>query len=251
MSEECLPVNLPSRATTPRHVTFYFDFLDPYAYLASNVIPEVCKQVQAALTLEAVDSRRLPRETALVRDATSPAVRAYLLEDVRQAAGRLGVEFRQPAKYPFDASMLLETCLFIKDRSGQDAMAAVTESIWEAVWKHGSDPESRETAIRAGGEVAVPEKALLAALEDPRLPGMLERATERAAGRGVVNVPAVSLGDRLFIGLNEVLTSESLVRGKAEPAPGASTRVSGKENRSEDDDDDEKGPSIPDWTFSG
>ncbi|MDQ7005710.1 MAG: DsbA family protein [Acidobacteriota bacterium] len=225
-------MNLPSRTTAPLHVTFTFDFADPFAYLVSKLVPRACREAEAALTLEPVHARRLGAAGG-VPPKPWPAVEA--------AAARLGMEVRVPRRYPFDSARLLETCLFIKDRSGQEAMAAVTDSLWEAIWVLGEDPESRQTAIRAGRSVAVPEPALEKALADSRMPAMLERVTRRAADRGVDAVPAIRLDAGLFVGFEAVLDGVARLGGSLPTGKGGAREGPG-------DDDD---PAVPDWTFSG
>ncbi len=238
-------MNLPSRVSAPRHVVFYFDFLDPYAYLAATRIPRACKEVEAVLTLEAVNSLAFTEDSP---GGPRASLEGYLWPDVERAAERLGVRFRVPRSYPFDASQLLETCLFVRDRSGQEAMAAVAESLWSAIWVDGADPEDVSTAVEAGKGVAVPERALCAGLADSRMPEILARVSARAAKRGVCGVPAVSVEGRLFQGLDPVLAAEGLIRGAGEG------RSAGPGTRGGDvgsDDEDGADPSVPDWTFSG
>jgi 2-hydroxychromene-2-carboxylate isomerase len=162
---------------------------------------------------------------------------------VEQAARRFGLPIAAPARLPFDSKLLLETCLFVKERSGQEAMAAVADALWRAVWQEGEDPESEETALRAARAVAVPERALRESLGDPRLPEVLARLTRRAALRGVRRVPTVQLEDRLFTALEGAVEAERILRGEL-PMQG--------DGRSGGRDDDSDGPgSVPDWTFSG
>ncbi|HHN74013.1 MAG TPA: hypothetical protein ENK10_02165 [Acidobacteria bacterium] len=223
-------MNLPSRTTAPLHVTFTFDFADPFAYLVSRLVPRACREAEAALTLEPVHARRLA--------ASSDQPRRPWAE-VEAAASRMGMQVRVPRRYPFDSVMLLETCLFIKDRSGQEAMAAVIDSLWEAIWVLGEDPESRQTAIRAGRAVAVPDRALEEALADFRMPALLERVTRRAEERGVGAVPALRIDSRPYVGFEAVLAAVAELG--ARPAGRALPP----------DPDDDQDPPVPDWTFSG
>jgi len=236
-------MNLPDHAHTPHHVVFYFDFGDPCAYIASRRLPRAAREAEAALTLEPVDARGLLEGRAAVGACPAEVTREAYWRQVEQAASRFGTPLERPARFPFDSKLLLETCLFVKERSGQEAMAAVADSLWRAVWQEGRDPEIEETALAAARAVALPERALEQSLGDPRLPEVVARLTRRAALRGVRRVPTVQLEDRLFTALEGTFEAERILRGEL-PMPGEA----GADRR--DDDSGPAGP-VPDWTFSG
>lgn len=230
-------MTLPDRAHAPHHAVFFFDFGDPFAYLASRRIPRASREAEVALTLAPVHAGGLLEQRASAGAAARGQESSW--ESAAEAARRAGVTLRRPERYPFDSRRLLEACLFVRERSGQEAMTAVADALWQAIWERGDDPESIETAVEAGRGVAVPESAMRAGIEDPRITEVLERVTRRAALRGVRRVPTVQLEDRLFSGFDDVLEAERLLRGS--PAPDRDGRREG---------DDDSGP-IPDWTFSG
>jgi 2-hydroxychromene-2-carboxylate isomerase len=236
-------MNLPDHAHTPQNVVFFFDFGDPYAYLASRRIPRAAREAQAALTLEPVDARGLLEGRAAVGACPAEVSREAYWDGVRQAAAQFGIPVEPPKRFPFDSRLLLETCIFVKERSGQEAMMAVADALWRAVWQDGADPEQERTAIEAAHAVALPERALHESLGDPRLPEVLARLTRRAAMRGVRRVPTVQLEDRLFAGLEGVVAGERILRGDL-PMPESGNDGPGEDGR------DGPGP-MPDWTFSG
>jgi 2-hydroxychromene-2-carboxylate isomerase len=212
-------VNLPARTTAPAHAVFYFDFLDPESYLAAMRIAALSRGGAVSLTLEPVAAATV----------TVDGERSWSL--LRGRAASLGVPFEPPPCYPFASAPLLETCLFVRDRSGQEAMAAVAERIWHGVWRDGADPSDRAMALRAAEGAAVPETALAAALDDPKWPEMLARVTQRARERGVRTVPALLVEDDLVSGLDGILRAEGRLRGTRERT--------------------EPSAALPDWTFGG
>jgi 2-hydroxychromene-2-carboxylate isomerase len=235
-------VILPSRASAPDHAVFYFDFRDPYAYLVATRVPRLCVEAGTALTLMPIDSMSLGHEGGLMGHGASSSVRDYVWQDIERTAERLGTPFHRPHHYPFDSELLLRTCLYIRDRSGQEAMHAVADSLWHAVWERGEDPEALSTAVRAGREVALPESAIRSVKEDARLGEMLQRTTRRAVERGVDVVPTVDVEGRLFSGFEDMGHLEAALRGAhslSGPPRGPGGDAGGG------------GGSMPDWTFSG
>ncbi len=213
-------MNLPHRTTAPRHAVLYFDFADPESYLAAERIPRACRASATSLTLEPVSS--------VVLGGAPVAPAAAVVERAR--ALRVPLRVREP----FDAEPCLRACLAVRDRSGQDAMAALAERFWHALWRDGLDLSAADALVRAAGGSGVPEAVLRAALEDPRTGEMLQRVTRRAAQRGVRQLPAVQIEDELFVGLERVTAVEERLAGRERP-----------------DGDEASGPNLPDWFFSG
>jgi 2-hydroxychromene-2-carboxylate isomerase len=219
-------VNLPQRTTAPRHAVFYFDFGDPLCYLASERIPAACRELSVSLTFEPVDGTVMHTPGRLSRKGGT-------WNEALQVATGLGIPLKQPTGYPFDSRPLLRACLHVRDRSGQEAMAALSEQLWIELWKNGADPSDMALLLRAGRTAGVPESVLRAGVEDARTAAMLERVTQRARERGVQGIPAVQLEDDLFVGFDRLADAEVRLggRGRRDDRPGTS--------------------GLPDWTFSG
>ncbi len=211
---------LPHRTTAPRHAVLYFDFADPASYIAAERIPRACRAAATSLTLEPVSASALGVVPGRAAGATLDRARA------------LGVPLR--AREPFDADACLRACLFVRDRSGQDAMAALAERFWHALWRDGLDLADAGAVVSAAQGSGVPESVLRAALADPRTHDMLQRVTQRAAQRGVRQLPSVQIEDELFAGLERVTAVEERLAGRERP-----------------DGDEPGGPGVPDWFFSG
>lgn len=241
-------MNLPRKTSAPEHAVFYFDFADPYSYVAAMRVPRLTVEAGAALTLMPVDARALGGGGGLTGPQASEALRDYVWRDVEAAARRLELPFRRPARFPFDSRLLLCSCLLVRDRSGQEAMQAVADSLWHEVWERGADPEDPETVVRAGRAVAIPESAMRKAHEDPGTCGVLSRFSARAAERGVVTVPTVDVEGVLYAGYEEMPRLEARLRGAPLPESGDASSPEG-EPRSRGERGE--GPDMPDWTFSG
>lgn len=223
---------LPRDSSAPAHAVFYFDFLSPEAYLASGEVSRFAAITGAHLTWEPVQAGHL-----------QPGVLPSPDWDYLQHQAREGnLLFEIPRRYPFDSGQLLRTCVFVRERSGQEAMTAVAERLWRQVWGQGEDPEDLATAIRAGKEVALPEEVLRAGIEAPGTALILGRLTARAAARGVRIVPALFVHGSLFSGLGQMAEAERILRSDVQ---GFHSSTSG-ECQGPDSPGD-----IPDWTFSG
>lgn len=233
-------MSLPRRTSAPDHATFFFDFRDPYAYLASAWVPRLAVDSGIALTLAPIDSLELGHRGGMTGPLASSSLQDYLWLDVERAAGRLGVAIHRPPRLPFDSRPLLRACLAVRERSGQEAMAAFADSLWHEVWERGRDPESCDTTLSAARDAAVPEPVLREAVEGQRGQALLDRVTGRAAERGVFTVPTVEVEGSLYSGIEEIGRLEQALRGAG--------LLGGEEGRSQREGPDD---GVPDWTFSG
>lgn len=222
---------LPRETTTPRHAVFYFDFGDPYSYVAAGRIQRLCRELGVSLAMEPVNASALGQGGAVANDEFWPRV--------ARAAAVEGLTLRVPDRYPFDSTLLLKTCLFVRDRSGQEAMSAVADRLWQEIWQQGADPTDIATAVRVAQSVAIPGLALTTGLASPRVDQMLVRVTERARERGVRVAPTVQVEADFFPGIDALPAAEVRLRGERAPSRGSHDGPAGSP------------PTVPDWTFSG
>ncbi len=191
-------------------VTFYFDVVCPYAYLASTRIEAAAARHGATVRWVPVLLGGLFRHTRGPDDpnAAMSAPRARLnLLDMQRHAERAGVPLTMPSGHPrrsVDAMRLIAG-------APEPARAPLARSLFEAYWVHGRD-------VADAGVLA--EIATAHGLA-PDLPARdaskqaLFATTAEAAERGAFGVPSFVVGDRLFWGHDRLHFVERALRGSA------------------------------------
>lgn len=191
-------------------VTFYFDVVCPYAYLASTRIEAIAARHGATVRWVPVLLGGLLRHVGGPDDpnTTLSAPRARLnLLDMQRWADRWGVPLTMPAGHPrrsVEAMRLL--CA-----APPATLPALASALFAAYWVHGRDITDR--AVLA--EVAAPFGLDAARVDAPEVKQALFDTTAEAAAAGAFGVPAFVVGDTLYWGQDRLHFVERALRGPA------------------------------------
>lgn len=203
----------PSTANTmpagpPRlhDITFYFDPISPYAYLAFERLPEALMGLSVRVRYKPVlfagllkaHGQRGPAEIAPKRDWT--------YRHVGWLAQHHGVPLDLPAAHPFNPLTLLRLALACttEDAPGE-CNRFVAEQVLRHVWRGGQDPNkpARLAALEAllQDHMQQRQKPWLAP-DSENIKQRLRTNTEEALALGLFGVPAMVVDDRVFWGLD-------------------------------------------------
>jgi 2-hydroxychromene-2-carboxylate isomerase len=176
------------------HAAFYFDLASPDAYLAAERILHV---LPAAAEWQPVLARELPGAAALERLRGEAELEAYR-ESIRSRARALGLQpLRWPRPFPFDSALAMRVATYAKSigRAVPFAQAAFRQA-----FAGGRSLAERDNVLIAAAACEMHPAAVLRAAELRSVREQLARATALAARAGVSEVPALRVGERLFIG---------------------------------------------------
>jgi 2-hydroxychromene-2-carboxylate isomerase len=190
---------------------FYFDYLSPYAYLASLDIGELSERHGVELRMRPVLFAGLlehwgQRGPAEIR----PKGRHAFRECARHALVR-GVPLRSPRYHPFRPLVALRVSL--ETVSGAD-QRRVIGTLMELGWARGGDLGGAGEIAGALDRVGLDGAALVARTEEPAMKQLLRSETEAAVARGVFGIPTMLVGDELFWGLDQLRWIELYLEGK-------------------------------------
>jgi 2-hydroxychromene-2-carboxylate isomerase len=175
-----------------RAVTWYFDFVSPYSYIAFKRLHELPRGVP--VELKPVLFAGLLNHFGQKGPAEIAAKRRWTYRWCTWWAKSLGIPFRFPASHPFNPLHHLRLAL----------AAGVTPQavgrIFDAVWTSGTEA-SDPGAFRALAKELGVDEARLAAQD---VKDALKRNTDEAAARGVFGVPSYEVDGELFWGADAV-----------------------------------------------
>ena len=189
-------------------VTFYFDFVSPYSYLAFRRLGELPRD--AAVELKPVLFAALLDHFGNKGPAEIPIKRRWTYRWCTWWAKSLGVPLRFPASHPFNPLHHLRLAI---------AAGVTRESvgrIFDAIWTTGAEAAD-PTAFRALAQSLGVDEARLGAQE---VKDALKRNTDEAAARGVFGVPTFEADGELFWGadstgfLNAFLADPAALRNE-------------------------------------
>lgn len=178
-----------------KHITFYLDFISPYAYLAFEKLPEVLLGHSYSVSYKPILFAALLKHHGQLGPAEIPAKRAWTYRHVAWLAQQNGVDLQLPAQHPFNPIGLLRLALACSDVGLPNRY--VCESIFHHVWEGGQDAADTQRL-----QVLTAQLAPLRGVNDelPRI--QLRSHTDDAIAKGVFGVPAFEVDGKLFWGLD-------------------------------------------------
>lgn len=175
-----------------RAITWYFDFVSPFAYICLHRLKELPPAV--AIEYRPVLFAGLLGHWGQKGPAEIAPKRRYTYRWSHWWAQRLGIPFRYPAGHPFNPLHHLRLAL---------ACGCTPEAIrriFEAIWTTGGEPADPAAFAELARALGV-DAARLGAQE---VKDALRTNTERAAARGVFGVPTFEVDGELFWGADSI-----------------------------------------------
>ena len=178
-----------------KQITFYLDFISPYAYLAFEHLPQALQGLSYGVAYRPVLFAGLLKHHGQLGPAEIQPKRDWTYRQVLWLAQRHGIPMQMPAAHPFNPLALLRLAV----ACGTDGLANryVCETLLRHVWRGGANATDPKRLA-----------ALAALLEPAREPagdevkGQLKANTENAIARGVFGVPTCAVDDKLFWGFD-------------------------------------------------
>jgi 2-hydroxychromene-2-carboxylate isomerase len=177
-------------------VTFYFDPVSPYAWLAANALDRI-EATGAQIVFQPVLFAALLKAHGNIGPAEVPAKRAYIFRDVMREAARAGRQFKGPPGHPFNPLQALRMCLAL---TRQEERSSFAVAVMSACWEYGDDVSDPAVLQKVADSCGLDGPALRAAAQQPAVKMQLQTETESAIAEGVFGVPTFKVGAELFWG---------------------------------------------------
>lgn len=186
-------------------VTFYFDPVSPYAWLAANATKPI-EAAGAQIVFQPVLFAALLNAHGNVGPAEIPAKRAYIFRDVMREAAGAGLAFKGPPGHPFNPLQALRMCLAL---TRQDERRRFALAVMDACWQRGEDVSDAAVLLRLATGCGLSGPVLQGAAQQPAIKMQLAADTEKAIADGVFGVPTFRVGNELFWGGDRI---DALIR---------------------------------------
>ena len=174
-------------------LTFYFDVISPYAYLAFDNLPKVLQGLSYQVRYQPVLFGAVLQHHGQLGPAEIPGKRDWTYRQALWLARQQGLAMQLPASHPFNPLGLMRLATAC-DLNGQPSRF-VCEALFRHVWDSGLDAADAERL-----------KTLTHLLQPSREPDaqvvkdQLRAATEQAIVKGVFGVPTIEARGELFWG---------------------------------------------------
>lgn len=178
-----------------KHITFYLDFISPYAYLAFERLPIALMGHSYSVRYKPILFGAVLKHHGQLGPAEIAPKRDWTYRQVLWLARALGVDLQMPASHPFNPLPLLRLAVAC---SGQgEPNRYVCETLFKHVWQGGApaDDAARLAALTAQLNPA-------RSAQDATVKDQLKAHTDEALALGVFGVPTFEVDGKLFWGLD-------------------------------------------------
>jgi 2-hydroxychromene-2-carboxylate isomerase len=194
-----------------RTLRFLFDYVSPYAYLAST-------QIRSLAARHACDVEAVPVLFAAMLDASGsrgpaevPLRRDYMVRDVVRLGRSLGVPIEPPATHPFNPLAALRSTGCVSDGATRWRLV---DALYRAAWVDGQRVDDPACVARVATSAGVDGDALVEEATAPEAKDRLRRTTEAAIAAGAFGVPTILVDGELFWGVDSLPLLERFLRGE-------------------------------------
>ena len=180
-----------------KHITFYLDFISPYAYLAFEQLPEALKGISYSVDYRPVLFAGMLKHHGQLGPAEIAPKRDWTYRQVMWLARSLRVPMQMPASHPFNPLPLLRLAIACNATVTGQVNRYVCETIFRHVWQGGQDAGHVER-FKALAEDLSPAHDV----QSEVVKNSLKNNTDDAIAQGVFGVPTFAVDDKVFWGLD-------------------------------------------------
>jgi len=197
-----------------KQITFYLDFISPYAYLAFEALPAALIGHSYSVSYKPVLFAALLKHHGQLGPAEMPSKRDWTYRQVLWLAQRHDIELQLPASHPFNPLPLLRLAVACDAQGLPNRYAC--ETVFRHVWRGGAEAIDAQR-VQTLTHSLHPARAVSG--EDVK--AQLKAHTDEAIARGVFGVPTFAVDDKLFWGfdalpmLRDYLSGDAWLQGDA------------------------------------
>ena len=178
-----------------KHITFHFDVISPYAYLAFEALPQSLMGISYSVTYKPVLFGAILQHFGQLGPAEIAPKREWTYRQIQWLARAQGVPLQMPASHPFNPLSLLR--LAVACGAGGACNRYTTEMLFRHVWLGGLDSGDAHRLQELAAQLK-PARAT----DDATVKAELKANTDAAVAKGIFGVPTFEVDGQLFWGLD-------------------------------------------------
>ena len=178
-----------------KQITFYLDFISPFAWLAFEQLPVALKGISYSVSYKPVLFGAILKHHGQLGPAEIAPKRDWTYRHVLWLAHSLGVPLQMPASHPFNPLGLLR--LAVACSTDGTPNRYVCETLLRHVWCGGAEA-SDAARLQLVTEHLSPKRVP----NSDEVKAQLKANTDEAIARGVFGVPMFEVDGKLFWGVD-------------------------------------------------
>jgi len=180
-------------------IEVYFDYASPFAYVASEVLPDFASRAGVSLSWKPINLQQLSNYEN--GPPYSPLKRRYVVLDAARSAEYHGVPIEVPRPFPVESMSALRLAVTAHSEPG---FLDLHRELFRAAWREQRDISSRDVLSDCIAEVKGPVDKWLAKAAQPKAIDDINSLTTRAESAGIFGVPSMLLDGEQFWGLDSL-----------------------------------------------
>jgi 2-hydroxychromene-2-carboxylate isomerase len=177
-------------ASIMKTIDWHFDFISPFAYLASESLARLSDTSE--LRLNPILFAGLLQHHVTKGPAEIPAMRRFTFRHIRWLADRHGIVLKPPPAHPFNPLPLLRLAIAI------DADLEQVQRLFRFVWAEGKSQDDEKAWHALLDEFGITEAEIAS---DP-VKARLRQTTDAAIEAGIFGVPSFVVDGEIFWGFD-------------------------------------------------
>ena len=178
-----------------KQITFYLDFISPYAYLAFEKLPQALEGLSYHVVYKPVLFGGILKHHGQLGPAEIAPKRDWTYRQVLWLAHTHGIELQMPSAHPFNPLALLRLAVACDARGSPNRY--VCETLFRHVWRGGADAADA-TRLQALSAELPPHDDVAS----DEVKNRLKNNTQDAIAQGVFGVPMFEVDGKLFWGMD-------------------------------------------------
>ena len=191
-----------------KQITFYLDFISPFAYLAFEQLPVALKGISYSVTHRPVLFGAILKHHGQLGPAEIAPKRDWTYRHVLWLAHSLGVPLQMPVSHPFNPLGLLR--LAVACSTDGTPNRYVCETLFRHVWCG-----SAEASDAARLQTITQQLQPMHAANSDEVKAQLKANTDEAIASGVFGVPTFEVDGKLFWGVDALPMLRAYLLGDA------------------------------------
>ena len=189
-----------------KHITFYFDFISPYAFLAFEQLPKALSGLSYQVTYKPVLFAGMLKHHGQLGPAEIAPKRIWTYRQVAWLAHENGIALQAPAAHPFNPLPLLRLAL----ACGQEGACNryVAETIFRHVWSSGKDAANEQRLAQLSKLLAPAQDA-----HGTNVKAQLQANTYEALSSDAFGVPLLCVDGQQFWGFDALPMLRQYLQG--------------------------------------
>ena len=195
-----------------KHITFYLDFISPFAWLAFEQLPVALKGISYSVSYKPVLFGAILKHHGQLGPAEIEPKRDWTYRHVLWLAHSLGIPLQMPASHPFNPLGLLRLAVACSTDSNGDGTPNryVCETLLRHVWCGGAEA-SDAARLQTVSEQLSPKRVP----NSDEVKAQLKANTDEAIACGVFGVPTFEVDGKLFWGVDALPMLRACLLGDA------------------------------------